>query len=651
MLSRILISLLLIVFVSCGIIGRRKLYSDKFLQTIKQSKQFSSTGDYSSAFGVLDQIKEEKLSAAEKAMKFNMRGFIFFSQKKYDEAIVEFKKAISNETPDENLLAQVNLNLASSYFKINDYKSAFVYITNVTHKHLGQKDFKVYTKLYYILAKEVNEPYDIVRALVMIHREAKSVEEVRNGQYSSVIKENYFSISKTGRMRLLEEFEGKNNFSIAFLSIQEAKKLYYTGDKSSARDVLQWVREQFKNDPVVSASIESLMNRMQSFAKMISGNVGVILPLSGKRSKFGQKALYGIDTALNSVKGKNFELFVKDSKDSEIVSTMAIRELVEKHFVSFIVGGLFSSTAKEEYLEAKKYGVIFISLSPIYLPKDQKNHLLIEVPGSIESQVNTIFSDRFLSAMGNNVAVLYPNSEGGEAYVNELWRIAKSKNVNITSIFSYDRKRTDYREPVKKLLGLHYTRERQEEYDLWNEVYSLKKSTIRRIQTLAPSMDFDWVFVPSFPKETIQIIPSFSYFDAKGVKFVGGPSWRSAKILRNYRNLGKLFFVGENFEKKQNFSSEFFKRYHKSPKLLETMAYDAAVLGMSIVNQDFSTREELESSLTITPNLKARFGEWNLVDGIWVKKMDPLTFYSGKIVEANLTPMVPTQEETTKSNQ
>ncbi|MGB0360870.1 MAG: GTPase Era, partial [Endozoicomonas sp.] len=39
-----------------------------------------------------------------------------------------------------------------------------------------------------------------------------------------------------------------------------------------------------------------------------------------------------------------------------------INDLIQKHHVSIIIGGLFPDTAKEEYLEAKKYGVLYVSL-------------------------------------------------------------------------------------------------------------------------------------------------------------------------------------------------------------------------------------------------------------------------------------------------
>jgi nuclear transport factor 2 (NTF2) superfamily protein len=69
--------------------------------------------------------------------------------------------------------------------------------------------------------------------------------------------------------------------------------------------------------------------------------------------------------------------------------------------------------------------------------------------------------------------------------VNEVWRKAKAKKIELTSIHSYEKNITDYRDSVEKLLGLKFKREREEEYTLWKDIYTLQgKRTVRRVQTL-----------------------------------------------------------------------------------------------------------------------------------------------------------------------
>lgn len=338
------------------------------------------------------------------------------------------------------------------------------------------------------------------------------------------------------------------------------------------------------------------------------------------------------------------KLYTRDNRNNPTVARNLVHDLVHKHHVSVIIGGLFPSTAKEEFLEARKYGALFISLSPVHLEKEEKNHLLIEVPGSVQSQVAAIFSDKFLEKNGNEIAMLYPESEGGHAYANEVWRKAKEGKIKIKSLASYDKNVKDYREWVQKLLGLKYSRERKEELELWKEIYSLEKKTssIRRIQTLKPVVDFDWVFTPSYPHEAIQIIPAFNYFDARNLKFVGGPSWMSRRLVNEQRNLGKLSFVGDDPEDfKKDFVPAFSKRNSSKPGLVETLAYEGMNLSLKVIrDSQFEKREELERKLINLQELEGITGQWSLSEGVWIKAMDVMSIRNNGIRKMDLSVQV-----------
>jgi hypothetical protein len=77
------------------------------------------------------------------------------------------------------------------------------------------------------------------------------------------------------------------------------------------------------------------------------------------------------------------------------------------------VGGLvFKILQKKNILEAKKvWGGLCFSFSNLSYLKMRKNHLLIEIPGSVESQVATALSpDVMLKRFGKKVAHTYTRS-------------------------------------------------------------------------------------------------------------------------------------------------------------------------------------------------------------------------------------------------
>ena len=269
--------------------------------------------------------------------------------------------------------------------------------------------------------------------------------------------------------------------------------------------------------------------------------------------------------------------------------------------------------------------MIFISLSKVLLPKEEKNHLLIEIPGSIESQVNHLFSSKMLSKLGSRPAILYPKTEIGESYANEFWRQSKKNNLGVTGLISFDVNQTDYRDPVKNILGIKFDREREEELSIVNDIASLEsKRSIKRLQNLQPQIDFDWIFVPALPREVVQILPNFNYFDAFNLNYVGVPSWRSELMMNEGYRYGNVYFMDEfSGNQETSFSQAYYNKFNKQPNVVETIAYDSFKVLFDLIetNSNFESRQDLDVALTKKETLKGENGLWKLQDDIWMKDM------------------------------
>ena len=619
-----------------------EIYSPDFLNRINSIQLVYNDGDKKSALEKLEAIDDKTIKPIERAKKYNFMGIVHFSNQSYEEAIIFFEKSLETSALDASLASQINLNLASSFFKKDLYEKSYIHIDLVNLRTFTEKEEKNYYKLKLILAGQLGKTKDIVASAAYLMGETKSFSEIESHQYKDVLRNNFRKLSKTERVYTLDEFKSNSSITAAYLAKEEVLSRYYMGDRPGAEDVLEWIDSRYSDFEDAVSFVKEFRFRIENYSKINVGAVGVILPLSGSKSTFGKKALSGIDSALNYKSNKVLaaEIYTRDSINNPNVAVKMISDLIQKHHVSIIIGGLFSTTAKEEYLEAKKYGVLFISLSPVHLPKEEKNHLLIEVPGSIESQVEKIMNADFLSKFGKRIAVLYPETEGGLSYVNEIWRRAERGIVDVKAIHSYDRSNKEFREPVSKLLRVKFKRERQEELDLWKDIYALekKKSSIRRIQTLKPIVDFDWVFIPAYPQDAIQIIPTFSYYDARKIKFIGTPSWLSKSLMREQRNLGNLYMVGidpKDFD--ESFAKSFRERNKKFPRLIETLSFEAMNLSLKIIEgSSFEKREELEARLLNFETLQGVTGTWYLKEGIWLKRMNFLQITKKKVQKVDL---------------
>ncbi len=638
---RFVLALLFIFLASCSQVSTRKTVEDIEISEIAklklgEARELIKAGQQKPALAKLTELNDETLSPIEKALKYNLKGVILFNMNEVDKSILNFEVSEKYSPKDTQLYSQVQLNMASGHYKLNQFSELRGRLNKIDLKMLTDAEKKKFAQLELAYGKKFENQKMIVNSSLILMSDLTSFTSIQSSNYFSSMKEAYKKLSNAQRVELLEEWNETDNLAVANLAISEAEERYLAGDKSGAKDVMSWLKAEFSNNDEVNKYIKDFDLRLENSGRISLNSIGLILPLSGDKASFGQKALSGVDTGLK-VLGLNdgVKIHTKDTLDSPAQGAQAVIDLIREENVSFIIGGLFPESAKAEYLEARKYGVLYISLSQINLPKEEKNHHLIEVQGSIESQIETLLSDEMIKKFGTRLGVIYPENEGGKAYADEIWRKANQKNVQVTSLATFPKNTHDYRDTSQLFLGLKYPRERSEELKIVDDVYSLEKTSIRRVQNLPPVLDFDWVFLATYPHEAIGLIPTLGYYDANRVKFVGGPSWVSKSMVKEQKNLGTLYFIGEDpNDINQEMLNKFQELYGKPAGLIEILALDAMKIGADalLTTSDVSGRDEFDGKIK-DKALKGLTTTWSLKDGVWIKNMNSMTITRGEIVK------------------
>lgn len=635
------------------------LYTEDFLVEIEAIKLKYRQGQSSEALGDLQKMGEETLLPSERALRRNLIGVILFSEERFEQAIYNFDLALTTSRLDRPLTAQIYLNLASSYYKMGLSQKAYSALGQAEFRLLQGEESRKFHRLNFQLANELDRPKTQITSLIWYLADKENVTELRDEPYYQELLDRYFKLERSEQLRTLNEFDRDPFFIVGYLAYLTIERFYYQGAKNEAEGLMTWIERRFDDGSDIRKLLSQFMFRAESFSQMNQYSIGVVLPLSGEKKAFGERALKGIDSSLQKILGArdpetgastiNYELHVRDSQGLAPVGAFQVKELIEKKNVSVIIGGLFSEEAHDEYLEAKKYGVFYISLAEVYLPKDLKDPLLLEIPGSVESQMAHLFSDESLRLFGKRGAIVYPATDRGESYVSEFWRKAPIHGVSIGGLASYQPGQADFRLPIEGLLGLKYKRERQEEFDFMSEVYALEgRRSARRVQVLRPQIDFDWVFLAAFPTEALQLVPYFSYYDASRLRLIGGPSWRSQALAREGQRHGKLIFIGDDLSSADGeFTQRFTQTYGKPPMLIELRANDALAIAHQVLGErTFASRDEFTFALRDRDGINGMTGRWALEDNIWIKRMKAFQIRRGKIEGIENTPEEP--EETTE---
>jgi outer membrane PBP1 activator LpoA protein len=609
-------------------IDTSKLYQQAFLQKINAAKEKVRLGKPEIALKELSAIKEDNLGLAERATKKNLIGVINFSAKKYDVAAKNFEEASGISKDDPGLEAQVLLNQGSAYYKMTQNEKALATLSQVNYKNLQDTEAKKFHQLHALLSQQLGKKEQSVSSLIRSLEDKTTINDLKSEARFTQAEDLFLKLSSSERVRLLEEFDQEKNLAVAYLAYRDAESAFKEGDQDKTSDYSTWIEKRYGNNTEIMTLFKNLGVRNQNnTAKIDLRYIGVALPLSGETKSLGERALAGIDIALEDL-GKDpaikYRLEIKDTQGNPATGAFAVKDLIEVNNVSAIIGGLSSSSATKEYLEAKKYGVLFISLSKVLLPKEEKNHLLIEIPGSIESQVHHLFAEKMLEKIGRRPAIMYPKNDIGEAYANEFWRQSKKHNLDVTGLISFDTAQTDYRNPVKNILGIKFDREREEELAVVNDIASLEsKKSIKRLQNLQPQIDFDWVFVPALPREVVQLLPNFNYFDAFNLNYVGVPSWRSELMLNEGYRYGNVYFIDETINPESLFAQKFAQKFMKQPNVVETIAYDSLKILSDLIeaNPSGESRQDLDLALIKKEVLRSENTSWKLQDDVWLKDL------------------------------
>ena len=606
-----------------------KLYRQDFLQKINLAKEKFRRGKKDSALKDLGEMNDTNLSTAEKATRKNLIGVINFSSKKYEASVASFEEALILAKEDPALEAQIYLNLGSAYYKLNQNEKALSTLSLANYKNLQDGEAKKFHQLHALLSQQLGKKEQGLSSLIRSLEDKKTISELSTEARFFQAEDLFMKLSTSERARLLEEFDQEKNLAVPYLAYKEAEIAFREGDQSRVTDYSEWIEKRYSDNAEIMTLVKSLGIRNQNNTTAIDVRyIGVALPLSGDLKSLGERALAGIDIALEGITQeptKKYRLEIKDTQGNSATGAFAVKDLIEVNNVAAIIGGLTSSEATKEYLEAKKYGVVYVSLSKVLLPKEEKNHLLIEIPGSIESQVSLLFSEKMMEKVGKRPAILYPRNDIGEAYAHEFWRQSKKNNLDVTGLLSFDTNQSDYRETIKNILGIKFNREREEELSIVNDISRLEsKKSIKRLQNLQPQIDFDWVFVPALPREAVQLLPNFNYFDAFNLSYVGVPSWRSELMSNEGYRYGNVFFMDESMGTNETpFTQKFFEKFKKQPNFVETIAYDSLkILTEVIEDGSFQTRKDLDLALIKKGSLQSETGKWRLEDGVWIKDMN-----------------------------
>ena len=523
----------------------------------------------------------------------NKMGMVYMAMGDYRAARKVFHRLV-REHPRSPLVEDARLNVVRTYLDEENYGAAINYANSLLRLTRGSRQK---SRIYDLMGDTYRANRQFREA---VEQYAEAYHLAKSEQRPEILVKMKEAITYLGERELLSLIDvyGRK-VPGGYLRLQLATDYAVEGRIDSAMEVLSSFTRLFpKHDELETATI--LMEELRLGPVVDRFSIGCILPLSGPYETFGNRALNGVELALNQFNSQlninPIQLFIKDSRGDASEAARAVESLALNDRVVGVIGPMV--TSESAAMKAQTLHVPIITLTQkadITELGDWvfRNFLTpsLQVKAIAAYAVDELGIDSF--------AILYPEERYGNSFMNKFWDEIVARGANVVAIESYSPDQTDFADAVKKLVGLYYPRPDQPKKTKRDKLRS-PRGTLQDEDEPEPVVDFGAVFIPDTYEKAGMIAPQLPYYDVDNVLLLGTNLWHSDKLIQIARKyvqgaiVPDSFFLNSPSPKVQSFVRDFEQVFGSSPGFVEAQAYDAALMLFHLVNQP-----EVRSRLTL----------------------------------------------------
>ena len=384
----------------------------------------------------------------------------------------------------------------------------------------------------------------------------------------------------------------QDNIAGGYLLFQLGKNQVNEGRYEQAIDIISTLIQRFPNHEH-SAEARKVLEEIKNKPAYERYTVGCLLPLSGRYKLYGQKALNGVQLALEQSATQRPDLkiriIIKDTGSDSEQTVRAVRELV-KQGAAAIIGPIVAAEAAA--IEAQAAGIPIIALTqkkqiPSIGDWVFRNFITpqMQAKSLVSFALNTLRVKRF--------AILYPNENYGSTFMNLFWDELNVQGGRVVGVEAYQTDQTDFTGPIKKLAeGRYKVPEYLEEKPSGNFT-PIKEGWEDGVEVaeLIPPFGFEAIFIPDAPKKVGLILPQLAYHDIENVYLIGTNLWHSDALIRRAQRYAQGaicvtgFYAESDSSNVRNFAGQYEDTFQATPDFMAAISYDTAMILFHIISR------------------------------------------------------------------
>lgn len=336
--------------------------------------------------------------------------------------------------------------------------------------------------------------------------------------------------------------------------------------------------------------------------------VGCLLPLSGRFSIFGERALKGIELAVQDFSNQYHEkinVVIKDTWSDNDHAVTCVQELAAEK-VAGVAGPIITAEAAGK--AAQHLGLPMIAMTQkTQVARDGAYVFSNFLTPETQTQALASYASRVLQV--KKFAILYPDDRYGRTYMNLFMDKVVEMGGEIVGVESYGKDQTDFSHAIKKLARESSpkaapvksretldSRDQDEDSDVHGDN--------PMSHNLQATFDFTAIFIPDSPAKVGMILPQLAYHDITGCYLLGTNLWHDESLItfaKKYAANAVItdgFFAGGINPKARAFAGRFRSLYGEDPGFVEAAAYDTlTMLVQTAMEPGVNSRVDLKAAL------------------------------------------------------
>ena len=552
---------------------------------------------------------------------------IYSNQEKFSDSMMIYRKLIK-EYPDSPLAADAMVEILMVLFQKNQLKDVIFQASKIIEK----TDSKIHLSRTYEVLGDTYMSLGSPKEAIFFYQMAGLGEEEN---ISSKLKTATNQLSEKDMLSLSTKPD--DQFLTGYFLFELGLHRFHNENYKEALDIISEFTTHFphhekKRDAQV---LIQEINEKLAFKRRL---IGCLLPLTGPYAAFGNRALKGIQFAMDQFNRQRnqpaFEIIIKDTRSDPKTAIKGVRQL-DKHRVSVILGPIITSEHAAREAQIRGIPIITLTQKP-GIPElgDYVFRIFLTPQMQIDTLLPYVINDLGISRF----AVLYPEEIYGDTFLKLFRDRVMDYNAALVAVESYKPEQTDFASQIKKL---------SKKWERYEDGYpaSRKQQLNRKIRhkKYEVVLDFDAIFIPDNADKIALIAPQLAFSDIDNVLLIGTNLWHSDKLIHMAGDyvqkaiMADAFYAKDPNKNVQEFIAVFEELHGQRPGFMEALAYDTAMINAYTLSKpEIRSRKDLKDALKNLTDFKGVTGYTSFKEnGDSTKQLYLLQIENNQFVQLN----------------